>query len=111
MKVIKSGDSRNGWSKKLVCTGEGYNGRGCGAVLLVEQDDLFHTTSHCMDETEYFTAFACPECGCLTDTKTSHRPTAFPYCKDWAASRGMVLDYSLGRARKRAEPKSQETAN
>lgn len=67
MKVIKPGNGLKGWSKKLKCTGVGNNGYGCQALLLVEQQDLFRTASHCRDETDYYITFKCPECGTLTD--------------------------------------------
>ena len=67
MKVIKPGDGRRGWAKQYTCTGRGNGGGGCGAVLLVEIGDLFHTSRSCYDETDYFPTFACVECGVKTD--------------------------------------------
>lgn len=68
MKVITSGDGRKGWAKEFTCAGTGNGGGGCGAVLLVEADDLFKTHN-----TDYgggydsYTTFRCPECNVLTD--------------------------------------------
>lgn len=67
MKVIKSGTGQKGWSTEAVCTGKGNGGGGCGAELLVEEPDLYVTSSSCRDETDYFLTFKCPECGVETD--------------------------------------------
>lgn len=67
MKVLKKGRPQKGWSAKAECTGNGNEGGGCGAQLLVEQDDLYRTESHARDEvTNYFT-FTCADCGVETD--------------------------------------------
>ena len=68
MKVIKPGRPQQGWAKEFECTGIGNQGGGCGAILLVEQDDLFSTASSSYDgSTERFVTFECPGCGVLTD--------------------------------------------
>lgn len=67
MKVIKKGRPQAGWAAEIVCTGWGNKGGGCGALLLVEKDDLFKTYRNSRDETETFTTFRCPECGIWTD--------------------------------------------
>lgn len=67
MKVIAKGRSQVGWAKEFTCTGNGNNGGGCGAQLLVEQGDLFVTQSHFRDETDSFLTFECPECRVWTD--------------------------------------------
>jgi hypothetical protein len=41
MKVVKPGREQKGWSKQFKCTGNGNGGGGCGAVLLVEEGDLY----------------------------------------------------------------------
>lgn len=69
MKVIQQGRAQRGWSKELRCTGEGNKGGGCNALLLVEQDDVFVTTSSARDEVDYYNTFRCSECGVLTDIK------------------------------------------
>lgn len=71
MKVIKKGREQKGWSKEKECTGQGNEGVGCGAILLVEAEDLFQTSSSCRDETDYFVTFQCPECGVKTDVDDS----------------------------------------
>jgi hypothetical protein len=74
MKIIKAGRPQKGWSKEFTCTGAGNGMGGCGAVLLVEQDDVFRTASHHYDgSSEYYNTFKCASCGVLTDIK-EHLP-------------------------------------
>lgn len=71
MKVVKPGRPQRGWAKEFHCTGRGNSGGGCGAVLLVEEGDLFHTYhEHYWGETTIFTTFRCPQCKVLTDIET-----------------------------------------
>jgi len=68
MKVVKKGRQQKGWSKEFTCTGKGNGNGGCGAVLLVEQPDLYST--HHYDYGgghDVFTTFQCCECGVETD--------------------------------------------
>lgn len=67
MKVLKKGRKQKGYSKERTCTGSGNGGGGCRAKLLVEEDDLYQTSSSCRDETEYYVTFRCPECYVETD--------------------------------------------
>ena len=67
MKVIEKGRPQKGWAKQCRCTGAGNSGGGCGALLLVERDDLYLTQRNCRDETDYFLTFRCPECVVETD--------------------------------------------
>lgn len=70
MKVIKKGRPQKGWAKEYVCSGLGNGGGGCGAVLLVEEGDLFRTSHTSFDgSTEHFVTFQCCECGVRTDIK------------------------------------------
>jgi len=69
MKVLKPGNGQKGWSTEQACTGSGNGGGGCGAVLLVEQPNMYKTFRHCRDETDTFVTFTCPECGVETDIK------------------------------------------
>lgn len=72
MKVIKKGRPQKGWSEEFKCTGAGNGNGGCGAVLLVEQDDVFSTSSHHYDgSSEHYTTFKCMDCGVWTDIKKS----------------------------------------
>jgi mevalonate kinase len=67
MKILKPGRKQNGWATKATCTGNG--GGGCGAQLLVEQGDLYRTSSSSLGETDYFVTFRCTACGVETDLK------------------------------------------
>jgi hypothetical protein len=67
MKVLEKGRKQKGWSVTRECTGNGNGGGGCGAKLLVEEGDLFKTTSQARDETTTYVTFKCSECGVLTD--------------------------------------------
>lgn len=84
MKTIKKGRPQKGWSKKFTCTGKGNGGGGCGAILLVEQGDLFHTVSTALHETDYYITFQCCECGVLTDvTEAPFHPCDLPHSSEW----------------------------
>lgn len=68
MKVLKKGREQRGWSREVSCTGRGNGGGGCGARLLVEQNDVFLTHHHDYGGGhDVFNTFQCPECGVLTD--------------------------------------------
>lgn len=84
MKVIIPGREQKGWAREYTCTGEGNEGGGCGAVLLVEENDLFTTTSSCMGEIDYYVTFKCEACGILTDIKERPAHTKkLPTEKEW----------------------------
>jgi hypothetical protein len=72
MKVIKSGDGRRGWATEATCTGKGNGDGGCGALLKVEQADVFATlVSNGYDEPKTRVGtFLCPECWRPTDLGT-----------------------------------------
>jgi hypothetical protein len=68
MKVIQSGDGRKGWAKEFTCTGAGNGNGGCGAILLVEENDVYKT--HYYDYGgghDSYNTFKCPQCGNETD--------------------------------------------
>lgn len=67
MRVLKTGRPQSGWAKELECTGKGNGGGGCGALLLVEQDDVFRTHNYCRDDHDVFNTFKCSQCNVLTD--------------------------------------------
>jgi hypothetical protein len=69
MKVIKKGRTQKGWAKEFECTGAGHGGGGCGAILLVEEADIFQTSSVLWREEIKFNTFKCVECGVLTEIK------------------------------------------
>lgn len=89
MKVLKKGRKQKGWSKEYNCTGKGNGNGGCGAKLLVEQADLFITSSHCRDETDNFVTFKCMSCGVLTDIPANDYPRSqeLPDQKAWEYAR------------------------
>jgi hypothetical protein len=68
MKVIKEGRKQTGWAKEFECTGKGNGGGGCGAILLVEQSDVYRMS--CTDyggDIEVYNTFKCSQCGVETD--------------------------------------------
>lgn len=68
MKVIKKGRDQKGWSKEYECTGKGNSGGGCGAKLLVSEDDFFMTSHSYYDgSTDRYITFECPCCKVWTD--------------------------------------------
>lgn len=76
MQVIKKGRPQKGWSVETTCMGDADSKGGCGAVLLVEQDDIYTFKtggSYCEDANEMNYAFTCPECGVETVLKSDHR--------------------------------------
>ena len=88
MKVLEKGRPQKGWSVTAKCTGNGNGGGGCGAKLLVEQGDIYKTSSSIRDETDYFATFQCPECFVLTDLPDSKVPGHVwdklkPRTRDW----------------------------
>jgi hypothetical protein len=91
MKVIKKGRKQKGWSKEFKCTGDGNGGGGCGALLLVEQADVYTTESHCRDECDTYHTFQCSSCGVETDIK-EHVPFSAPSKAKWLARRGKEVE-------------------
>lgn len=89
MKVIQKGTGQTGWSKECVCTGNGNGGGGCDAKLLVEEPDLYRTSSSAMGEADYYVTFTCVECGVETDVKDYPRPDSLIFKKDWLKARKM----------------------
>ncbi len=68
MKVLKR-ENTNTWGTVQICTGYGNGGNGCGALLLVREEDIFATFLDDIrtPETKFFYTFKCPICGRLTD--------------------------------------------
>lgn len=74
MKVIKPGKHQK-WTMEVTCTGTGNGGGGCGAKLLLEEGDLFHTYRSFYDgSNETYTTFRCCNCKCCTDIDASIPP-------------------------------------
>ncbi len=67
MMVLKKGRKQDGKSFELKCTGKGNGNGGCGAILLVSENDMYQTESHALHETDYYVTFRCPECRVETD--------------------------------------------
>lgn len=87
--MLKQGRPQKGWSSEAKCSGIGNGGGGCGALLLVEQDDLFETTSSARDETDYFTTFRCMSCGVLSDMKPRPPVENLPSQREWRKTHGL----------------------
>ena len=70
MRILKPGRDQHGWTTEATCTGDGNGGGGCGALLLMEEGDLYRTASNHYDGSrEEFATFTCEACGVLTDLK------------------------------------------
>lgn len=71
MKILTSN-----WEIKQTCTGFGNGNLGCGANLLVDEEDIFVTflDDYRTPQTEYFYTFKCPVCGRLTDIPSELLP-------------------------------------
>ena len=69
MKVLEKGRDQKGWSTEAKCTGAGNGNGGCGALLLVEEPDLYCTFNTIRGETDVFVTFRCVECDVETDIK------------------------------------------
>lgn len=84
MKVLQPGRPQKGWTTELKCTGRGNGGGGCGALLLVSEDDLYHT--HHYDYGgghDVYTTFKCAACGVETDTESYRGSKSLPDKNDW----------------------------
>jgi len=73
VKVIEKGREQRGWAKECRCTGEGNGGGGCGARLLVDEEDLtaYRQTDMLWDAYGHCVTFKCPECWVETDLLVS----------------------------------------
>jgi len=85
MKVIEKGRKQKGWAKEHKCTGRGNGGGGCGAVLLVEEGDLYRTSNSYLDgSSDHYITFTCSECGVETDIEDyPHGPHRLPGKAEW----------------------------
>lgn len=97
MKILKAGRKQKGWAKEFECTGHDNGGGGCGAKLLVEQDDLYET-SHSDGEggTNYCVTFMCSACNVETDINQKYTGDwcALPSKRKWMNSHGKGTDNS-----------------
>lgn len=96
MKILEKGRPQKGWAEKFSCTGAGNGNGGCGAVLLVEQDDVYQTSSSARDETSWYNTFKCEGCGVETDIPSNIRlPFDRPSKAAWEKrrkARGLLVD-------------------
>ena len=69
MEIIEKGKK---WIAKKRCRG---TGDGCGALLLVEEDDIFADISGIEnDQFKCAYCFCCPECDCITEMSEKSLP-------------------------------------
>lgn len=91
MKVLKAGRPQKEWAEKYTCSGAGNGNGGCGAKLLVERSDLFHTYRSFMGrDEEWYVTFECPQCKVLTDVDAPFRAATLPGYENWKKNRGEV---------------------
>lgn len=64
METKKKGRKQYGWAGDFECTGKGRNVKGCGAILIVSQIDLYPTSQQSVGDSssDHFKTFRCPEC-------------------------------------------------
>lgn len=75
MRVLVPGRAQHGWAAEVKCEGVPYdlgpgikitqNG-GCGAKLLVEQNDIYLMSEKCHSDVIAYVAFRCPSCGVIS---------------------------------------------
>lgn len=89
MKVIVPPKNGRSWSIKATCTGFGNEGKGCGAVLEVEREDLRYYKGSDSDwgDSEPAVSFKCPCCGTVTDIGLKDYPSNYrnltPFTTEW----------------------------
>lgn len=64
-KIIKKGRDHI-WIKELECTGKGITGTGCGAILEINESDLFKVYGGGYTENIPYAGIRCPACSCDT---------------------------------------------
>ena len=88
MKVLKKGTQSPDFSVEVTCKGNRISNSGCGALLLVEQADIYLAEygSGMDDYTEVLYVFTCPECGkenALDKAKQPDGRLDFPTKRAW----------------------------
>ena len=73
MKILKKGTP---WSIECKCTGYGNGGGGCSSLLLIEDEDIYQTSSTDITGfTECYYTFKCPICGTETEIDKARVPS------------------------------------
>ena len=77
MKIVEKKElkEKTKWNIGWKCTGNGNGGGGCMSKLLVNEDDIFITSSeHYWGEEDFYFTFVCPVCGEKTDIPENYLP-------------------------------------
>lgn len=85
MKVLKPGKDY-GWSLETVCTGIGNERWGCGAILLVEIEDLRYykgVSGTDIGSKPPAVCFKCPQCSTVTDIDQKDWPRGINILTLW----------------------------
>jgi hypothetical protein len=67
MQVLEKSQPKNQWTETVTCTGVPNVRQGCGAKLIINEDDLFRIEIGNAGFQHYIAQFQCPECGVRTD--------------------------------------------
>lgn len=74
MVVLKEG---KGYIQEVTCNGQGNGGVGCGALLGINENDVYVTIScDYGGGKDYFYTIKCPCCGVETDIKSGLLPNS-----------------------------------
>lgn len=76
MQIVEPGRQQKGWAIETKCTGCGNGGGGCGALLRIEQGDLYRTSSAHYDGSDHYVTFTCGACGVESDLTWATVPSA-----------------------------------
>lgn len=106
MKVIGKVRCLSGpvWSDAVVCTGNGHEheGKGCGAVMVIDGNDLFSTCREDAYGIKYSMTVCCCECGALTNVNLYRGPFTLakqlPSSDKWFSNR--IREEKRGKEKK-----------
>lgn len=88
MKVLAKGSVEPTWKHRMICTGAGNGGGGCGANLEVHIEDVYVTRSYSYDgSSDRYHTITCPVCSVETDIKAP--PCSVPDKKEWLKRRSL----------------------
>ena len=86
MKILKRGTIPPTWKERVICTGKGNGGGGCGSNLEVHLEDVYQTTSTDYGGgTDSYYTIMCPVCSVETDIKGPS--SAVPMKREWLRKR------------------------